>query len=137
MKNEKKDNVWSASEDAYLRDNINTVIFADLCKHLGRTENAVNIHCIRLRINRQKGGLLKEMVARNMVIEMLTSRMGNPESFRYSPGFRTRTGIMQKRFWQLYRGEKNITEKEYRALCKEWNVTLEDAFGMGQLKMEF
>lgn len=137
MSKKKKDSEWSESEDDFLRKNINLMPFVDVCAQLGRTENAVNIHCHRLRIDRQKGGLLKEMVARNMVIEMLTQRIGCPDSFRYTSDFRTRTGIMQKRFWQLYRGEKNITETEYRALAREWKVTLEDAFEMRQLKMEF
>ena len=137
MNKKKKDSEWSESEDDFLRKNINLLPFTDVCTHLNRTANAVNIHCHRLRVDRQKGGLLKEMVARNMVIEMLTQRIGSPDSFRYTPEFRTRTGIMQKRFWQLYRGEKNITEPEYRALAREWKVTLEDAFELGQLKLEF
>lgn len=137
MSNEKKDRDWTESEEDYLRKNINLLPFTDVCAYLNRTKNAVNIHCHRLRIDRQKGGLLKEMVARNLVIEMLKQRIGSPDSFRYTPEFRTRTGIMQKRFWQLYRGEKNITETEYRALAREWKVTLEDAFEMRQLKIEF
>ena len=137
MSKKKKDSVWTESEEDFLRKNINLLPFTDVCAHLDRTENAVNIHCHRLRIDRQKGGLLKEMVARNLVIEMLTQRIGSPESFRYTPEFRERTEIKQKRFWQLYRGEKNITEPEYRALAQEWKITLEDAFEMRQLKMEF
>ena len=81
--------------------------------------------------------MLKEMVARNIVQEMLTQRIGSPDNFRFTPEFRERTGIGQKRFWQLFRGEKNITQPEYLALTREWKITLEDAFGMGQLKMEF
>jgi len=110
---------------------------ADIASTLGRTENCVNIKIHRLRIDRKKGGLCKELVSRNIVQEMLTQRIGSPESFRYTPEFRETTKIPQKRFWQLYRGEKNITEPEYLALCRAWKVTLEDAFEMRQLKLEF
>ena len=128
---------WTDEHIQFLKTNINAMPLFDIASSLGRTENSVNIKAHRLRIDRKKGGLQKEMVSRNIVIEMLTQRIGSPESFRYTPEFRIRTGIMQKRFWQLYRGEKNITEPEYLALTREWKITLEDAFGMGQLKLEF
>jgi len=136
--NRQRDEIpWTDDHLQFLKLNINTMPLADIAATLGRTENSVNIKAHRLRIDRKKGGLQKEMVSRNIVIEMLTQRIGSPESFRYTPEFRTRTGIMQKRFWQLYRGEKNITEAEYLALTREWKITLEDAFGMNQLKLEF
>ena len=137
MKTEKKDKIWTEQEEDFLRKNINEIPLSDLAIQLGRTENCLNIKLHRLRIERKKGGLKKEMVSRNLVIEMLTQRIGDPNSFRYTPEFRTRTGIMQKRFWQLFRGEKNLTQSEYLKLMREWNVTLEDAFEMKQLNIEF
>lgn len=136
MKKKSDEIPWTQDHLNFIKENINTMPIADIAKTLGRTENCVNIKAHRLRLDRKKGGLMKEMVSRNMVIELLTQRIGSPESFRYTPEFRTRTGICQKRFWQLYRGEKNITEAEYAALSKEWKITLEDAFGMNQLRLE-
>jgi hypothetical protein len=71
-----------------------------------------------------------------MVIELLTQRIGDPATFRPTREFFKRVEIGQKRFWQLYRGEKNITETEYRALAREWKLH-ERAFEMRQLKMDF
>jgi hypothetical protein len=137
MKQPKNEKKWTQQEEDFLRENISKMTISDICTQLGRTENGVNIKLHRMRVDRQKGGIMKERTSRNLVVEMLTQRMGSAESFRYTPGFRERTGILQKRFWQLYRGEKNITEPEYRALSREWKITLEDAFEMGQLKLEF
>lgn len=127
---------WTDDEIKYLQDNITKLPIADIARELNRTQNCVNIKLLRLRTPRCKGGLLKEMVSRNMIIEMLEQRIGSPDTFRPTREFLQRTGIGQKRFWQLYRGEKNITEPEYRALAKEWKITLEDAFVMRQLKMD-
>jgi len=136
MKKENPDKIWTVQEE-FLRKNINVMQPVDIAKELGRTENCVNIKIHRLRLPVKKGGRLKEMVSRNIVHEMLTQRIGTPETFRPTRDFLERTQIGQKRFWQLYRGEKNITPAEYLALTKEWNITLVDAFEMGQLKMEF
>jgi len=135
-----KDIMWTQEEETYLRENINKLSITEIYAHFlerGRTQNCVNIKAHRLRLAIKKGGILKEMVSRNLIIEMLTQRIGSPESFRFTPEFRERTGIGQKRFWQLYRGEKNITEAEYRACAREWKVTIDDAFEMGQLTLIF
>ena len=137
MKKENPDKIWTVQEEDFLRKNINVMQPVDIAKELGRTENCVNIKIHRMRLPVKKGGRLKEMVSRNIVHEMLTQRIGTPDTFRPTREFLERTGMGQKRFSQLYRGEKNITRSEYLALTKEWNITLEDAFEMGQLKMEF
>lgn len=132
----KNDRPWTSEEEKWLRDNINLLTMPEICAHLDRNENTVNIKLLRLRIIRRKGGLNKEMVSRNIVAEMLTQRIGDPATFNPTRQFFERTEIKQKRFWQLFRGEKNIEEKEYRALAREWNVSLDDAFEMRQLKMD-
>ena len=77
-----------------------------------------------------------ERVKRNLITEMLRQRIGDPRNFQPQRDFYEHTKIGQKRFWQLYNGEKNLTEPEYIALIREWNVTLEDAFGIRQVKIE-
>lgn len=137
---EHKELKWTPEEEKYLEENINKISITEIYEYFrtsGRTENCVNIKIHRMRLPIKKGGRLKEMVSRNIVREMLTQRIGTPETFRPTREFLKRTQIGQKRFWQLYRGEKNITRTEYMALTKEWNITLEDAFEMGQLRMEF
>lgn len=137
MRTKKEDKPWTPQDEEFLRQNINSLSVSDIAVKLGRTENCVNIKCHRLRVDRKKGGLKKELVSRNLILEMLKQRIGDPESFRYTPGFRQRTKIGQKRFWQLYRGEKNVTEDEYLLLAKEWNLTLQDAFDVRQIKLDF
>jgi hypothetical protein len=133
---QRKEKPWSKDEINYLYDNISVVDIKEMAKHLDRTENCINIKIHRLRLSVKKGGLNRENVSRNIVIEMLRQRIGNPNSFCYTPEFRENTGIGQKRFWQLYRGEKNLEQHEYVALCREWNMSLEDAFQLRQLKMD-
>jgi hypothetical protein len=135
MKKHSDEIPWTQEDEYWLRDNINKKTMPEIVAHMGRTENSINIKAHRLRLYRKKGGLNKEMVSRNILIEMLVQRIGNPENFRPTREFLDHIGIGQKRFWQLYRGEKNITVQEYRALSKEWKITLEDAFVMNQLKI--
>lgn len=133
----KNDKEWTPADEIWLRENVNKLTMPELCEKLDRNENTINIKLLRMRATRRKGGLNKEMVSRNIVIEMLTQRIGDPATFGPTREFFQRVEIGQKRFWQLYRGEKNITETEYRALAREWKVTLDDAFEMRQLKMDF
>jgi hypothetical protein len=128
---------WSKYDEQFLQDNINKMPVSDLASALKRTENSINIKAHRMRLDRRKGGILKENVARNYIHEMLTQRIGKPEYFRYTPEFRTRTGINQKRFWQLYRGEKNLTIDEFKILMREFNITINEVFELNQLTLEF
>ena len=132
-----KSRKWTPQDEEILNANVNVIPMFELCKLLNRTENSINIKLLRLRVERKKGGINKEMVSRNMVIEMLTQRIGNPDNFLPTREFLNRVQIGQKRFWQLYRGEKNIKDSEYRSLAREWNMTLEDAFMLRQCELKF
>ena len=128
---------WTTEDEELLQANVTLLPMFELCKLLGRNENSINIKLLRLRTQHKKGGINKEMVSRNMVIEMLTQRIGNPENFRTTREFLDRVHIGQKRFSQLYRGEKNITDIEYRNLAREWKITLEEAFELRQCELKF
>ncbi|HLP05115.1 MAG TPA: hypothetical protein VK152_06775, partial [Paludibacter sp.] len=97
----KDDKPWSEQEENSLSELIKTLTVKDIAKMLGRSERSVNIKMHRLRLPIKKGGKLKELVSRNIVHEMLTQRIGSPESFRPTREFLDRIGMGQKRFWQL------------------------------------
>jgi len=58
-----------------------------------------------------------------------------PEYFMPTHRFFESTGIGQRRWWQLYKGEKKLTEKEYKAIATHLNVSLEEAFEARQLTL--
>ena len=133
----KKQIPWKKNEVAFLIENMDKMTIPDIAKQIGRTEVGVNIKLHRMRAGIKKGGILKENVSRNLLIEMLKQRIGDPDNFKPQRKFFQKVGIKQKRFWQLYRGEKNITNSEYRTLAHEWNISLDDLFELRQMELNF
>ena len=131
-----KKSIWTNQEIEWLTQNVALLPMDQLCDHLGRTETAVTLKIHRLRLPAPKGGLLKERVSKNVCTEMISARI-NPQYFKPDRDFYNSTGIGQKRFWQLYRGEKNMTKHEYLALAKELKITLEEGFELHQLELNF
>ena len=128
---------WTQDEMYFLKDNIGVLpideIYRKLSPHRSRT--SVDLKIKRMRLAKVKT-VAPERVKRNLVTEMLRQRIGDPRNFQPQRDFYERTKIGQKRFWQLYNGEKNLTETEYLALVQEWNVSLPDAFEIRQVKIE-
>jgi hypothetical protein len=58
----------------------------------------------------------------NIIRRLLTSLIAHPEYFVPNRNFFIKTKIGQRRWWQLFKGEKTPTEKEYMAICKHLNV---------------
>jgi len=52
-----------------------------------------------------------------------------------TPQFFELTGIKRGRWWQLYRGERIITEKEYKAVCDHLQVDRKTAMNIRQLEL--
>jgi hypothetical protein len=129
---------WTQDEEDFLRDNISKLSISEIYEHFSyRSHRSVGIKISRLKLPAPRGGKNKELVSRNIVWEMLEHRIGDPSNFKPQRDFYQRVKIPQKRFGQLLRGEKNITEPEYLALSNEWKISLKDAFEMRQLKLEF
>lgn len=128
---------WTQDEMRFLKDNIGVLTIDQIYQHFSpyRSRTSVDLKIKRMRLAKVKT-VDPERVKRNLITEMLRQRIGDPRNFQPQRDFYERTKIGQKRFWQLYNGEKNLTQAEYIALVREWNVTLEDAFGTGQLKIE-
>ena len=128
---------WTQEEMRFLKDSIGTLPMDDIYKRLSpnRTRTSVDLKIKRMRLGKVKT-VSPDRVKRNLITEMLRQRIGDPRSFQPQRDFYERTKIGQKRFWQLYNGEKNPSQNEYIALTREWNVTLEDAFDIRQLKID-
>lgn len=128
---------WEPKEEAWLRENFDKATMADIYTRFHyRSRMSVDLKMHRMRLPVSKS-VNKERVARNLITELLSNRIGNPHFFTPKREFYERTGIGQKRFGQLYRGEVNPTKAEYTALIREWNVTIEEAFELRQMELNF
>ena len=128
---------WTQAEMRFLKDSIGVLPMDDIYKRLSpnRSRTSVDLKIKRMRLAKVKT-ISPERVKRNLITKMLRQRIGDPRNFQPQRDFYERTKIGQKRFWQLYNGEKNLTETEYLALVQEWNVSLPDAFEIRQVKIE-
>ena len=70
---------------------------------------------------------------RNLAQEIIAMKFIYPEYFSPTRNFFVATGIGQRRWWQLYRGEKRMTETEYKAITDHLKVSLLEAFEARQL----
>ncbi|WP_163628918.1 hypothetical protein [Paludibacter sp. 221] len=112
----------------FIRDNINKMTPEQMAEEIGVTSYNLKLFLLQNRI-------FPEQKERNLLLEMLTLKFTKPEYFTPTKDFYKAVGIGQRRFWQLYRGEKKITEKEYRNLTLHFKVSLQDAFEMRQLSL--
>lgn len=71
----------------------------------------------------------------NLVIRVLTELVVYPEYFTPTKRFYRETGIGQRRWYQLYKGEKRITEREYKAFCNHMKVDSKTAMNCRQLDL--
>lgn len=128
---------WSKEETDYLVDNVGMMSLEAIYAHFpNRSKRSVELKVLRLRLKPIKTQN-PERVNRNILIEMLKNRIGDPCNFQPKREFFARVQISQKRFWALFRGELNLKEREYLALAQEWNISLEDVFAMRQMELPF
>lgn len=71
----------------------------------------------------------------NLVIRLLSELIVYPEYFQPNQQFYDAIGIRQRRWWQLYKGEKKITEREYKQLCAHLKVDSKTAMNVRQLDL--
>lgn len=129
---------WTPEEMNYLLNSIGKIPMSEIYKKLQprRSKMAVNLKIKRMRIN-HTGAVQPERVAKSIVVEMLNNQIGDARHFQPKRDFYERVKIPQKRFWQLYRADKNPTMQEVAALAKEWNITLEEIYSIRQTRMDF
>ena len=70
---------------------------------------------------------------RNLALEVIKIRFIYPEYFKPTRSFFEAVGIKQRRWWQLYRGEKKMLESEYKKLALHLQISLQEAFEARQI----
>lgn len=102
----------------------------DLAERLGRSEVAVKLYMHRHNI------CLPSDIARNMLKEILSLRMVDPDCWKPQKDFFRKIKISQKRYWSIYRGEVKMTDDEYKRFALFFKLTMEEAFEMRQLTLQ-
>lgn len=120
---------WTPQDKQFLEDNIEKMTLPDLAKHFNRSQLAVKCFIIRERLP------YRNQVKVNLLIELLELRFGNPRYFKPNREFYRSVQMSQIRFWKLYRGEVNPTEKEYNTLKDHFNITVENIEYNRQLEL--
>ena len=113
---------WTPEEEKYIRDNAGKLTLSEMAAFVGRSELAVQLFMHRRKI------VIRQVVKRNLVQEILSLRFKHPENFMPNRPFYKEVGINQMRFWDLYYGRKSITNEEYLSLCDYFGITLQEAF---------
>lgn len=101
----------------------------EISRSIGRSERAIRLFLHRRRIP------FRNVVKRNMVIELLVLKFIKPEYFNPTRDFYKAVGISQVRWWDLYHGRKPVTEKEYITLVEHFQISHIDAFESRQLTL--
>lgn len=120
---------WSIEEKEFVEKNIGKLSFEAIGSQIGRSELAVKLFVHRKRLP------VRQTVKNNILIKLLEVKFGNPEYFNPTREFYREVGLTQMRFWSLYKGESQITEKEYKAICEHLQIDVEDAFEARQLNI--
>lgn len=120
---------WSVEEQNYLLDNIGKLSIPELCTHLNKSEMALNLFLHRKRKS------ARTIVKDNILIRLLETKFVDPEYFEPTRAFYVAVKIGQKRWWSLYKGERQITDEEYIRVATHLQVSLEDAIRTRQLEL--
>lgn len=110
----------------YIEQNISKKTLQEMAEEL-------NVENKELRLFLHHHRKFKVSTKCNLVIRLLTEIVKYPEYFQPTQQFYKATGIGQRRWWQLYKGEKRITEREYRAICNHLKVDNKMALNVRQL----
>ena len=121
---------WSEKDKEFIRESVGTGMTLEaMAKHVHRSPMAV-----RLLILRNKW-TARSVVKHNSLIRLLKVRFNHLEDFQPSRQFYNSVRMSQKRFWQIYRGEKVITNEEYLAIARYLDVEPVEAFDAFQLEL--
>lgn len=69
------------------------------------------------------------------MLRLITVKFTYPEYFTPTPQFYDATGIRQRRWWQIYKGEKLATGKELNAVIKHLKVIDKEVYSWLQLDL--
>lgn len=112
----------------YLIENVGKVSTQQIAKHLNVTEYELHLFLHRER-------LFKIEEKKNVCLKLIRAKFVYDEYFTPTRRFFDATGIRSRRWWQLYRGEKKMTEREYVALVKHLQISHKEALDVRQLDL--
>src|SRR5690554_2161023 len=101
---------WKKHEK-YVRKHIGKMSTEEMAKELGVTE-----YDLKLYIHRERIFPIQHKF-RNLAYEIIKIKFVHPEYFRPTTKFYVAVGISQRQWWSAYRGERKLTEDQYKALC--------------------
>lgn len=104
-------------------------------KTLEQMATELNVDSMELRLFIHRYRLFPVNTQRNLAKEIIAMKFIYPEYFSPTRSFFESTGIGQRRWWQLYRGDKKMTENEYKSITEHLKITLQEAFEARQLIM--
>ena len=122
---------WTDTERRYLGESWGSVPIKEICAELKRSEQAVNCQAVRMRLSFNK------TTENNLLMVALTMRFVRPEWFMPDRAFSRATGINQKRWWKLYRGEEPISENELVLLFETLSIDPSRFFEARQKRINF
>lgn len=120
---------WTQQEKEFVLSQLGKKDFEDIGREIGRSGLAIKLFVHRQRLS------ARQTVKNNILIRLLELKFGKAEYFNPTRGFYREVGITQMRFWSLYKGEAQITEKEYIDIRNHFNIDAEVAFHSRQLKL--
>lgn len=74
---------------------------------------------------------------RNLAFEIIKIKFIHPEYFRPTRKFFRAVGMTQRQWWAAFRGERKLTEDQYKQVALHLGITLEEAFNARQLEITF
>ena len=112
----------------YLEKNVNSKSLTQMASELNLDKEDLRLflhHHRRFRINKKN----------NLIIRLLSELIAYPEYFSPTKNFYEQTGIGQRRWWQLFKGEKIPTEIEYKSICQHLKVDHKVSMNVRQLDL--
>lgn len=121
---------WTHHAD-YVRENIGKKPNRQIAYDLG-----VRLYDLEQYIHRERLFAVKT-TPKNLAYEIIKLKFVHPEYFRPVRKFYKAIGMTQRQWWAAYRGERALTEEQYKRLVEHFNVTLVEAFELKQLSIIF
>jgi hypothetical protein len=110
----------------YLKKTVGTKPVPEIARELGVPEKGLREFIHRTRI-------FKVETRSNVVYRLIREKFTYPEYFNPNENFYKATGIRQKRWFQLFRGERKATEREYLAICQHLKIDAKTSMDVRQL----
>ena len=121
---------WTKHEN-YIRENVGKKTPQQMADELG-----VRLYDLELYMHRERIFAVRTS-PKNLAYEIIKIKFVHPEYFRPIRKFYRAVGMTQRQWWAAYRGERQLTEEEYKRLTEHLNVTLSEAFELRQISLNF